>query len=147
MRQGRDSLTPHGCVGLRVEAIWGQDPETRCPRPCPSSSPSSQSWPGQTLAPQGWGAGASQAKNPNWGRGKDTQGQSWQVLAPCPLLPPTPRTHFLSLAALGPLYPEHSHQHLQVLCVPLLQGCVPQSPSPALSAGRDALTLALSTIT
>lgn len=40
------------------------------------------------------------------GTGKDTQGQSLQAIAPCPLLPPTPRTHFPSLAALGPLHPQ-----------------------------------------
>lgn len=82
------------------------------------------------------------------GTGKDTQGQSWQAIAPCPLLPPTPRTHFPTLAALGPLHPQPCWWVMArtfpsapggPLC-PLTTGlcplCATLSPSTALSAGE-----------
>lgn len=102
--------------------------------------------------------GALLAQHPNQGRGKEAQGQSWQALAPSHLLLPTPRTRFSSLAALGAPHPQPcwwvmartsppaSAGPLCPLTTGLCPLCATQSPSPALPAGRDALTLALGTV-
>lgn len=135
--QGRDSLAPHRYVGLHGAASRARVPSALS-QLIPISS--QLTWPNPGTSRMGSGCSPG-------------PGSVWQALAPSHLLLPTPRTHFPSLAALGPLHPqpcwwvmEHPHQHLQVLNVPLLWGCVPSVPHRAHPAGRDASTLALSTV-
>lgn len=103
MWQGRDGLAPHGCVGLHGAVTWGAGPRARVPSTLSQLIPifSELTWPN----PRGWGAGALLAQDSNWGREKDTQGLSWQALAPCHLLPPTSRTHFSQPGCSWPTAP------------------------------------------
>lgn len=105
--QRRDSLAPHGCVELHRAVNWGPGPRARVPSTLYQLIPilSELSWPNPGTLRMGSGCSPGPA-NPNWGRGKDTQGQSWQELAPSHLLRLTPRTYFPSLAAPGPLHPQ-----------------------------------------
>lgn len=105
--QGRDSLAPHRYVGLHGAASRARVPSALS-QLIPISS--ELTWPNPGTSRMGSGCSPG-------------PGSVWQALAPSHLLLPTPRTHFPSLAALGPLHPQPcwwvmEHPHCRSLMSP-----------------------------